>query len=257
MNLDATTTCAMAEPGTRASGLGTRDEPAQSNVQSLGPSPQTPVPCSRFTSSDSNAHNLLGCELAAEVIRSSGKLRLRATGASMLPSIWPGDVLTVSSEAVAETQPGDIILFEREGRLIAHRVVEVRRQESGDGSQDFGFKIQNSRFEIPNPLSRTPYSVSRIASPESRLEFVTCGDSVAGNDAPVLQHDVLGRVISVERGSRSFTPFQSSFSRAASWILSHSDFATRVLLKVGGFVMGIRKPGFRVVDSRPRIQDLA
>jgi hypothetical protein len=35
----------------------------------------------------------LGCELAAEVIRSFGRVRLRATGTSMLPAIWPGDVL--------------------------------------------------------------------------------------------------------------------------------------------------------------------
>ena len=35
------------------------------------------------------------CELAAEVLRSSGRLRLQVTGWSMLPSIWPGDTLTV------------------------------------------------------------------------------------------------------------------------------------------------------------------
>ena len=35
------------------------------------------------------------CSLAAEVLQSSGHLKLRATGASMLPTLWPGDLLTI------------------------------------------------------------------------------------------------------------------------------------------------------------------
>jgi len=46
----------------------------------------------------STARETLGCELAAEVLRSSGRLRLRATGTSMLPAVWPGDVLSVCRE---------------------------------------------------------------------------------------------------------------------------------------------------------------
>ena len=37
----------------------------------------------------------LGCELVAEVVRSFGEVRLKVTGGSMLPAIWPGDVITV------------------------------------------------------------------------------------------------------------------------------------------------------------------
>src|SRR6266478_1168478 len=43
----------------------------------------------------SNAHELK-CDLAADVIRRFGVLRLRVNGFSMLPSIWPGDVVSVS-----------------------------------------------------------------------------------------------------------------------------------------------------------------
>jgi len=34
----------------------------------------------------------LKCDLAADVIRRFGALRLRVNGFSMLPSIWPGDI---------------------------------------------------------------------------------------------------------------------------------------------------------------------
>jgi signal peptidase len=76
------------------------------------------------TACGATARETLGCELAAEVLRSSGRLRLRATGASMLPAVWPGDILSVRSHDVVEALPGDIVLFGREGTLVAHRVVE-------------------------------------------------------------------------------------------------------------------------------------
>jgi len=47
-----------------------------------------------------------------------------ATGASMLPAVWPGDVLSVCRGSSTQALPGDIILFARQGRLFAHRVVE-------------------------------------------------------------------------------------------------------------------------------------
>jgi signal peptidase I len=43
----------------------------------------------------------------------------------MLPSIRPGDVVTVERHCSGELQPGRIILFRRDGRLTAHRIVRV------------------------------------------------------------------------------------------------------------------------------------
>ena len=65
----------------------------------------------------------LKCDLAADVIRRFGALRLRVNGFSMLPSIWPGDIACVSR--VAAYRPGDVVLFSRKGRLFVHRVVEM------------------------------------------------------------------------------------------------------------------------------------
>lgn len=68
-----------------------------------------------------------GCELVAEVVSSFGEVRLKVTGASMIPVLWPGDVITVRHET-AELQPGQIVLYRREGKLVAHRIV---RNENG------------------------------------------------------------------------------------------------------------------------------
>lgn len=62
-------------------------------------------------------------DLAAEVIRQFGEVRLQVNGASMLPAVWPGDVVTVRRRHAAELVPGSIVLFVREQRFFAHRLV--------------------------------------------------------------------------------------------------------------------------------------
>jgi hypothetical protein len=46
-------------------------------------------------------------QLFLEILKSSGQARLAVTGTSMLPTIWPGDILEVRRQSVAETAPGD------------------------------------------------------------------------------------------------------------------------------------------------------
>ena len=52
-----------------------------------------------------------------------GRLRLRVGGSSMLPAIRPGDILEVRARRACGIRPGSVVLFERGGRLFAHRVV--------------------------------------------------------------------------------------------------------------------------------------
>lgn len=65
----------------------------------------------------------LKCDLASEVLRTAGRLRLGVTGWSMLPAIWPGDTLELERTGRNELSSGDIVLFRRNRRLFAHRVV--------------------------------------------------------------------------------------------------------------------------------------
>jgi hypothetical protein len=67
--------------------------------------------------------------LVADVLRGSGHLRLRQDvrlrvhGESMLPTLWPGDVVEIESCTVQDVRPGEIVLALREDRLILHRLV--------------------------------------------------------------------------------------------------------------------------------------
>ena len=156
------------------------------------------------------------CELAAEVLASTGKLRFRATGASMLPTLWPGDMLFVSRLGAAAANPGDIVLYRREGRLVAHRLVQVRDLSPCAG------------FGPPGTGSAPRYSARQSA----RFELVARGDSVGHDDPPISGHDLLGRVTSIERGALRINPRLTFLRGLASIILSHSSFCTRVALRL-------------------------
>jgi len=67
----------------------------------------------------------LCCELVEEVARTAGEVRLKVTGGSMLPAIWPGDVIAVERCSFAELEPGQIVLYRHEGRLTAHRIQRI------------------------------------------------------------------------------------------------------------------------------------
>jgi len=65
------------------------------------------------------------CDLVAEVVHATGSAKLKVTGLSMLPAIWPGDVLTVNRVSPKLLEPDQIVLYRRNGKLTAHRVVQV------------------------------------------------------------------------------------------------------------------------------------
>jgi hypothetical protein len=63
-------------------------------------------------------------ELAVEVLTSGYRLRLRAFGTSMLPAIWPGDILSVDPKPEQEIVAGDMVLVARRNRFFIHRLIE-------------------------------------------------------------------------------------------------------------------------------------
>lgn len=67
-------------------------------------------------------------ELAADSLRASGRLRMRVAGSSMLPAIRPGDLVSVRRCGPAQASIGDVVLFQRDGRLFAHRVVRLEAE---------------------------------------------------------------------------------------------------------------------------------
>ena len=66
--------------------------------------------------------------LFAEALHRFGALTFRASGHSMLPSIEPGECCSVTIASAEQIQAGDVILYRRGGRLIAHRLVRIARR---------------------------------------------------------------------------------------------------------------------------------
>jgi hypothetical protein len=134
-------------------------------------------------------------ELFLEVLKSAGQARLAVTGTSMLPSIWPGDILEVHRQSVAEIVPGDVVLRERNGAFLAHRVVE------------------------------------KVDWPERTL-LITRGDALRAPDRPIAPEELLGRVTAILRGGRRLEPRLTPWGRFASWVLSRSDLCTKLALRL-------------------------
>jgi signal peptidase I len=138
-----------------------------------------------------NIAAMLACDLAGEVVRTFGEVRLRVFGTSMVPSILPGDLICVQRAGVSEISTGEIVLYSRDGRMFAHRVV--------------------------NP-----------AGGAEKALLITRGDRLRDNDPPVFSSELLGRVTSVERGNFQKRPAirLNGWERLIAGLLRHSDQAT-------------------------------
>ena len=95
------------------------------------------------------------CGLAAEVLRRFGRICLRVTGASMLPAIWPGDIVTIHSVRFSDVSSGDLVLFFRGQRFLVHRVLDV----SDDGLLTRGDSVLG-----PDPRVSSRELLGRVVS---------------------------------------------------------------------------------------------
>jgi signal peptidase I len=150
---------------------------------------------SRFSSvkHTAKARQTIVCRLIGDVLQLSGRARVCVSGSSMLPSIRPGDILLVQRTELHEAAPGDVVLFAREDRLIAHRVIS---QDCNNG--------------IPHLL--------------------TCGDLLDSNDSPVFANELLGRVTSILRGQSQISSRLTLPRRLISIFFRRSQFLTRCWL---------------------------
>jgi len=141
------------------------------------------------------SEHALKCEIAAETLRSFGGLRLRLTGHSMLPAIWPGDTVEIEQRSFADIVPGDVVLYCRQRRLFAHRVLRVIDSKEG----------------------------ARLA---------VQGDALPEPDAPVFPAEVLGCVTEIVRSDQSIHPpaIPTLATRCVARILRHSASFSRLLV---------------------------
>ena len=134
------------------------------------------------------------CELAEKTLRLFGSLRLRVTGFSMLPSVWPGDMLLIRRQQMDQIYPGEIVLFARHGRLIAHRVV-----------------LKTDDLKAPRLITR--------------------GDALPSQDSPINPAQLLGKVSGVLRAGEWVQPARrlSFAARTVAMLVSRSGQAAAIL----------------------------
>jgi hypothetical protein len=144
-------------------------------------------------------------DLVAEVLRTNGKVTLAARGHSMLPTLWPGDLLTVVTTTFEQVHPGDIVLYQRSERFFIHRV--MRKLAGSD-----------------------------------RPSLVARGDSMSGFDAPVLPEELLGKIVSVQRASHRHVPTRvcSKSRRILGLALGASDRLRSAALRWHSWRTGIK-----------------
>jgi hypothetical protein len=109
---------------------------------------------------------LVAGELAAESLRASGRLRLCVRGESMLPTLWPGDVVEIARCSVEEVRPGEIVLAMRGGRFFLHRFL--------GRSQQSGFLLRGDSMPASDPEFSREALIGRVADswPLSLWSFV-------------------------------------------------------------------------------------
>jgi Peptidase S24-like len=140
--------------------------------------------------------------LAAEILRRGGTIRLQALGISMLPSIWPGDLLTIEGIPGSEMVPGDIILFVHDGRFFVHRLI------------------------------------SRPVGQPCDSSWITRGDAMPQSDPPVRTAELLGRVSAILQpdGRRIISSRRlSRFACVLAWMVCHCASFRSVLLRIHSF----------------------
>jgi len=106
--------------------------------------------------------------LFIEVLHTAGEARLAVMGTSMLPAIWPGDIVTVRRCKLEAMRPGDVVFYRRSEVLVAHRLLAklgdcfLSRGDSlpacdppADGSAVLGQIIAIERNGRPVPVARS------------------------------------------------------------------------------------------------------
>jgi hypothetical protein len=119
-------------------------------------------------------------DTCTDLLGQGRRVRFRAAGPSMEPTIRNGEVIIVSPAAASGLRRGDIAFYRTERGLIAHRVV--------------GLVSSNPRV------------------------FRVRGDAPGCSDESVGEQQILGQVVAVERSERVLTlPRNTFFRRCRRW----------------------------------------
>jgi len=145
--------------------------------------------------------------LVAEVLRRENQLRVRGEihGESMLPALWPGDVVKIESCSLDEVRPGEIVLAQRDDRLVLHRLVADRGAN--------GFVLRGDSARHPDPEY----------PPDALLGRLVRDSHETGGRSETSEH---ARLIAEWLGAK--------WSRAVGILFCYCGLARRLSLKLHG-----------------------
>jgi hypothetical protein len=135
----------------------------------------------------------------------------------MHPAIREGETITVAPVTLVDIKRGDILLYIVGRKIIAHRVVRIKSEKNDSTPHSStNFAIQSTsdssvnfatHASSPSLAHSSTHSLTQASTHFKELNprhlFILRGDASAICDDPVQAHQVLGKVVSVERGSRS------------------------------------------------------
>lgn len=114
-----------------------------------------------------NRRRQISLELIREAIQRRGCFRFSVEGSSMFPFLIEGDEVFIEKVEPEDLRVGDIIAYSRGDMLIVHRIKEI-------------YQAMDRRL------------------------FITQGDNLTFQDAPLLKENIIGRVDVVVRGNKRF-----------------------------------------------------
>lgn len=122
----------------------------------------------RDTTDNNELHKM---ELGAEVLRAGGSIRLKVLGLSMLPSVWPGDIVSVEGGSMDAIAPGDVVLYSRDDRFFIHRVIET---------SESGFIIRGDAAPQSDPAIARSHVLGRVSGIRRNGKTITPKPGLAG-----------------------------------------------------------------------------
>ncbi len=123
---------------------------------------------SRATPLEPEVRSSMFFKVTVDLLKSGQSVRFQAPGRSMTPTIRENETITIDPVSASTVRKGDIVLYSNKTGVIAHRVVRIQKKDA----------------------SLQPHS------------FILRGDASITDDKPVAPGQVLGKVVSVERGGR-------------------------------------------------------
>lgn len=111
----------------------------------------------------------ISLELIREAICKRGYFKFGVEGSSMFPFLLERDDVLIDKARTENLRVGDIIAYPRGDILVVHRIKEI-------------YQLSNKKL------------------------FITQGDNLDFQDIPVRSEDIIGKVSTVIRGNKRFSP---------------------------------------------------